>query len=73
MEEIQLDYATLVSVYQARVNDLINQIVVLEAKNIILSKKLQELSRPDNSSEFYDSSTAPSTSSTRKKTQTSDT
>jgi hypothetical protein len=43
MEEIQLDYATLVSVYQTKVNDLTNQNILLEAKNLILSKKLQEL------------------------------
>lgn len=43
MEEIQLDYATLVSVYQSKVNELINQTILLEAKNLILTKKLQEL------------------------------
>lgn len=48
MEEIQLDYATLVSVYQSKVGELTNQMILLEAKNIILTKKLQELL--DNSS-----------------------
>ncbi len=48
MEEIQLDYATLVSVYQTKISDLNNQIVVLEAKNLILSKKLQELLNNDS-------------------------
>ena len=43
MEEIQLDYATLVSVYQSKVGELTNQMILLEAKNIILTKKLQEL------------------------------
>lgn len=43
MDEIQLDYATLVSVYQTKVNDLTNQLIISEAKNIVLSKKLQEL------------------------------
>jgi hypothetical protein len=43
MEEIQLDYATLVSVYQTKISDLNNQIIIQEAKNIILTKKLQEL------------------------------
>ena len=48
MDEIQLDYATLVSVYQSKVGELTNQMILLEAKNIILTKKLQELL--DNSS-----------------------
>jgi hypothetical protein len=43
MEEIQLDYATLVSVYQSKVGELTNQNILLEAKNLILTKKLQEL------------------------------
>jgi hypothetical protein len=43
MEEIQLDYATLVSIYQSKVNDLSQQNIILEAKNLILTKKLQEL------------------------------
>lgn len=43
MDEIQLDYATLVSVYQSKVGELTNQMILLEAKNIILTKKLQEL------------------------------
>jgi hypothetical protein len=43
MEEIQLDYATLVSVYQSKVSELTNQTILLEAKNLILTKKLQEL------------------------------
>lgn len=50
MEELQLDYATLVSVYQSKVNELINQTILLEAKNLILTKKLQEL-LDNNSSE----------------------
>lgn len=65
MEEIQLDYATLVSVYQSKVSELTNQLVLLEAKNIILSKKLQEL-LTDNSPELK-----PKTSS-RKKSDTTD-
>ena len=43
MEELQLDYATLVSVYQTKVTELLQQNIILEAKNLILSKKLQEL------------------------------
>lgn len=43
MEEIQLDYATLVSVYQSKVSELTNQVIIAEAKNIILTKKIQEL------------------------------
>lgn len=43
MEELQLDYATLVSIYQTKVAELTQQTIVLEAKNLILSKKLQEL------------------------------
>lgn len=50
MEEIQLDYATLVSVYQSKVSELTNQLILLEAKNLILTKKLQEL-LDNNSSE----------------------
>jgi hypothetical protein len=42
MEEIQLDYATLVSVYQSKITELTNQIILSEAKNLILTKKLQE-------------------------------
>jgi hypothetical protein len=49
MEEIQLDYATLVSVYQTKINDLSNQVILLEAKNLIMSKKLQELLNNDSS------------------------
>ena len=48
MDEIQLDYATLVSAYQTKINELMNQIIISEAKNLILTKKLQELL--DNSS-----------------------
>ncbi len=48
MEEIQLDYATLVSVYQTKISDLNNQLIILEAKNIILTKKLQELLNNDS-------------------------
>jgi len=40
---MQLDYATLVSVYQSKVGELTNQNILLEAKNLILTKKLQEL------------------------------
>ena len=48
MEEIQLDYATLVSVYQSKVGELTNQNILLEAKNLILTKKLQELLNNDS-------------------------
>lgn len=48
MEEIQLDYATLVSVYQSKVSELTNQLILLEAKNLILTKKLQELLNNDS-------------------------
>lgn len=43
MEDIQLDYATLVTSYQTKINELVQQNIVLEAKNIILTKKVQEL------------------------------
>jgi len=43
MEDIQLDYATLVTSYQSKLNELVQQNIVLEAKNIILTKKVQEL------------------------------
>lgn len=56
MDEIQLDYATLVSVYQTKLSELLNQTIVLEAKNIILSKKIQEL-LSNSSSEVKASST----------------
>lgn len=56
MDEIQLDYATLVSVYQTKLSELSNQIIVLEAKNIVLSKKIQEL-LSNSSSEVKASST----------------
>lgn len=59
MDEIQLDYATLVSVYQTKLTELLNQTIVLEAKNIILSKKIQEL--------LLDSSPEVKASSTRTK------
>jgi len=74
MEEIQLDYGTLVSVYQSKVTDLINQNILLEAKNIILTKKIQELSA--NSYDSYGEASVTDASTptqSRKKTQTSDT
>jgi len=74
MEEIQLDYATLVSVYQSKVTDLMNQNILLEAKIIILTNKIQEL-LSNNSYEIpsvsnVDIAAAPTQS--RKKTQSSD-
>ena len=75
MEEIQLDYGTLVSVYQSKVTDLTNQNILLEAKIIILSNKIQELlssnSHEMSSVSSVDVAAAPTQS--RKKTQTSDT
>jgi regulator of replication initiation timing len=44
MEEIQLDGQTLLSVYQSKVSSLLNENIMLEAKNLILTKKLTELS-----------------------------
>jgi len=44
MEEIQLDGQTLLSVYQSKVSSLVNDNIMLEAKNLILTKKLTELS-----------------------------
>ena len=44
MEEIQLDGQTLLSVYQSKVSSLLNDNIMLEAKNLILTKKLTELS-----------------------------
>lgn len=61
MEEIQLDYATLVSVYQSKVGELTNQMILLEAKNIILTKKLQEL-LDNNSTEVKSTSRKKSVS-----------
>jgi len=58
MEEIQLDYATLVSVYQSKTNDLTNQLIILEAKNLIMTKKLQELLN-NNSGEVKASTPRP--------------
>lgn len=43
MEEIQLDGQTLLSVYQSKVSSLVNDNIMLEAKNLILTKKLTEL------------------------------
>ena len=43
MEEIQLDAQTLLSVYQSKVSSLLNDNIMLEAKNLILTKKLTEL------------------------------
>ena len=42
MEEIQLDGQTLLSVYQSKVSSLLNDNIMLEAKNLILTKKLDE-------------------------------
>jgi regulator of replication initiation timing len=44
MEEIQLDGQTLLSVYQSKVSSLVNENIMLEAKNLILTTKLTELS-----------------------------
>jgi len=44
MEEIQLDGQTLLSIYQSKVSSLVNENIMLEAKNLILTKKLTELS-----------------------------
>lgn len=43
MEEIQLDGQTLLSVYQSKVSSLVNENIMLEAKNLILNTKLKEL------------------------------
>jgi regulator of replication initiation timing len=40
--EIQLDAQTLISVYQSKVSSLLNDNIMLEAKNLILTKKLDE-------------------------------
>jgi len=40
--EIQLDAQTLISVYQSKVSSLTNDNIMLEAKNLILTKKLDE-------------------------------
>ena len=40
--EIQLDAQTLISVYQSKVSSLVNDNIMLEAKNLILTKKLDE-------------------------------
>lgn len=61
MEELQLDYATLVSVYQTKVSDLTNQVIIAEAKNLILSKKLQELCESSNYSDDSSDAVVPST------------
>jgi len=56
MEEIQLDGQTLLSVYQSKVSSLLNDNIMLEAKNLILTKKLTELS--DKVSELESTKTA---------------
>jgi len=56
MEEIQLDGQTLLSVYQSKVSSLLNENIMLEAKNLILTKKLTELS--DKVSELESTKTA---------------
>ena len=43
MEELQLDGQTLISVYQSKVSSLLNENVMLEARNLILTRKLTEL------------------------------
>lgn len=40
--EIQLDAQTLISVYQSKVSVLTNDNIMLEAKNLVLTKKLEE-------------------------------
>lgn len=64
MEEIQLDYATLVSVYQTKISELTNQIIIAEAKNIILTKKIQEMF--ESKSDSYDSPTVTAPASRKK-------
>ncbi len=69
MEEIHLDYATLVSVYQNKMGDLIQQNIILESKNIILTKKLQELIEENSFGEI----TKEKPSSTKKTSSTDQT
>ena len=40
--EIELDANTLISVYQAKVSALMQENILLEAKNIVLTNKLTE-------------------------------
>lgn len=40
--EIELDANTLISVYQAKVGSLMQENILLEAKNIVLTNKLAE-------------------------------
>lgn len=42
--EFQLDAQTLISVYQSKVSALTNENIMLEAKNLVLTKQLAELS-----------------------------
>lgn len=42
--EFQLDAQTLISVYQSKVSALMNDNIMLEAKNLVLTKQLAELS-----------------------------
>jgi len=44
MEELQLDGQTLISVYQSKVSSLLNDNIMLEARNLVLTRKLTELS-----------------------------
>lgn len=44
MEELQLDGQTLISVYQSKVSALMSDNIMLEAKNLVLTKQLAELS-----------------------------
>lgn len=44
MEELQLDGQTLISVYQSKVSSLLNENIMLEARNLVLTRKLTELS-----------------------------
>ena len=42
--EFQLDAQTLISVYQSKVSALMSDNIMLEAKNLVLTKQLAELS-----------------------------
>lgn len=43
MDKFPIDYATLTSAYQSKLNELTQQVVFLEAKTIILEKVIGEL------------------------------